>query len=34
MVGIAAMEVWLADPTRADIQAASREALLELQRGL
>jgi len=34
MVGIAAMEVWLADPTRVDIQAASRDALLELQRGL
>jgi len=30
----AAMEVWLADPARVDIQAVSRDALLELQRGL
>ena len=34
MVGVAAMEVWLTDPTRLDPQALSREALLELQRGL
>ena len=34
MVSIAAMEVWLADPTRVDLQAASVEALTELQQGL
>jgi hypothetical protein len=33
MASMAAMEVWLADPTRVDLQAASREALLELKRG-
>ena len=34
MAGTAAMEVWLSDPTRVDLQTASREALLELKRGL
>ncbi len=34
MASTAAMEVWLADPLGVDLQAASREALLELQRGL
>jgi len=34
MASTAAMEVWLADPARVDLQAASREALLELRRGL
>ena len=33
MVNRASMEVWLADPERVDLQAAAREALLELQRG-
>ncbi len=32
--GNAAMEVWLADPMRVDLQAASLEALTELQQGL
>ncbi len=30
----AAMEVWLADPTGVDLQAATRDALRELQHGL
>ncbi len=34
MATMAAMEVWLADPTRVDLLAVSREALLELKRGL
>ena len=33
-VGMAAMEVWLADPMRVDLQEASLEALTELQQGL
>jgi hypothetical protein len=34
MAGTAAMEAWLSDPTRVDLQAAARDALLELKRGL
>jgi hypothetical protein len=34
MAATAAMEVWLSDPTRVDLQEISREALLELKRGL
>ncbi len=34
IAGMAAMQVWLADPARVDLQEASRQALLELQRGL
>ena len=34
VVSKAAMEVWLADPERVDLQDATRQALLELQRGL